>query len=244
MKATGSLLMITFLSSLVFAIPQKQGTDSALSEVLQLPIPNAVKVVRNNQQHLKDLAKLAFDSNEPMDRRWRAFGIFVQVRRGEAQPQIERALKAPEWYMRNLGLLAMEDISPQNSTETAMQLLGDRAMVVRSAAVQVLEKQVGRQEVRDALWEEMSQQRNYRKGASLWIRSQIAEILARDPVRSEQGQFARLLKESDQKIQLAALKGLEKISGQKIGKSTDSHAKKLDLWRAWAARLDSGSKVK
>jgi HEAT repeat protein len=221
-----------------------QKSDSGLSEVLQLPIPNALKVLRNQQQHLPELSKIAFDSNEEMDRRWRALSVLIQLRPSNIDSLIQRSLSAPEWYMRNLGLLGLQDISPRNALEAAIRLLSDRAMVVRSAAVQVLEKQVGRQEVRDSLWEEMRQQRNFRKGTSLWIRSQIAEILARDPVRSERAQFTALVQEQDQKIQQAAFLGLEKITGQRIGKATDSHSKKLEQWRIWAARQSTETKVR
>lgn len=243
MKKNFGFIFFFLLPLSSFAVPS-QKANSNLNEVLQLPIPNALKVLRNQQQHVPELSQIAFNPKEDMDRRWRAMSVLIQLRPSNVESLIERSLNAPEWYMRNVGLLGLQDMSPRNATEAAIRLLSDRAMVVRSAAVQVLEKQVGRQEVRDALWEEMKQERNFRRGSSLWIRSQIAEVLAQDPVRSERAQFTALIKESDKKIQSAAFNGLEKILGQRLGKPTDSHEKKLDQWRSWAARQPTDSKVK
>jgi len=237
MKAWITLFAILIgLSGLAVAATPRNDGALDISEIFRLPMPNALKVLRKQTQMIPELERLSFDPAQTMDRRWRAFGLVIQAKQTEALPLIDRALKAPEWYMRNLGLLGLEEVAPQRLTSVAMKMLSDRALVVRSAAVSVLQKQVGRTEVREALWKEIEEKRNFRKGASLWIRGQIAELLAEDPVRGERDGFLKILKESDRRMHIAAFTALEKITGQKVGKTADSHQKKLQLWRQWASQ--------
>ena len=167
-----SHILRTFALTFLIAIPGAQAAvdSSEMNDIFKLPMPNALKVLRRQAQLHPELERVSFDEKETMDRRWRAFGLLIQLRQGAALPLIERALVAPEWYMRNLGLLGIEEVASARVVPEALKLLSDRALVVRSSAVSVLRKQVGKNEVREALWGELHATRNFRKGSSLWIR--------------------------------------------------------------------------
>lgn len=222
------------LSLMLTAPSAFAAVDAEMNDLFKLPMPNALKVLRRQAQLHPELERVSFDEKETMDRRWRAFGLLIQLRQAAALPLIERALVAPEWYMRNLGLLGIEEVASARVVPEALKLLSDRALVVRSSAVSVLRKQVGKNEVREALWEELHATRNFRKGSSLWIRGQIVTLLAEDPVRGEKDRFIKILSDGDARLHVPTFAALEKITGQKVGKGTESPAKRLQLWKAWA----------
>lgn len=136
--------------------------------------------------------------------------------------------------MRNAALVAATDVNPRKAKEMAVDLLNDKALVVRSAAVSVLSAKLD-DDGREALWEQLENKKNYRKKQGLFIRSQILQILAKDPLKKELPLFVRHLRSNDQRLHPSAIVALEKVTSQKMGTTKDSLDQKRSLWVKWAA---------
>jgi hypothetical protein len=111
--------------------------------------------------------------------------------------------------------------------------------VVRSAAVDVLQK-ASHPEVRDLLWEELAEKRNFRNQESLWIRSQIVEALAQKPSDFELRQFSKLLTDKDMRVQSAAVGGMEKLTGVRLGENKMPREKIVSLWQDYIRKEKVG----
>ena len=131
--------------------------------------------------------------------------------------------------MRNAALVALKEVNPAQSQKLAQKLLKDKALVVRSAAVTVLEANIT-PEVRDLLWDELNQSYNFKGSQSLWIRHQIVEVLAKKPMHRELKIFADLLSDKDARVHVPAVAGLEKLTGVQLG---ESKMKQNELVGAW-----------
>lgn len=137
--------------------------------------------------------------------------------------------------MRNAALVALAEFNNNEAQKLAKSLLKDKALVVRSAAVEVLQANP-RPEVRDLLWEEMSEKHNFRNKESLWIRAQIVEALAQKPSDHELKLFTKLIEDRDERVQSAAVTGLEKLTGVSLGESKMSRQKLIGLWQNYVRR--------
>ena len=142
--------------------------------------------------------------------------------------------------MRNAALLTLEKYYPQKAQAAAQTLLTDKALVVRSAAVQVLGQQLD-QKNRDLFWEQMNSPQNFRRKQSLWIRGQMLSLLAEKPEGREAGLFVKALKDQDMKIQASAVSALEKLTQKTLGDSKMAVAEKRELWIQWAKARPAGT---
>lgn len=165
----------------------------------------------------QDLRSKAFSDQEEMAVRWNSFMQMVKTRKAESIPDVKKALKSNQWFMRNAGLIALDSISPELAYEEAKKQLEDPALVVRSAAVDILAKHKNQKkvsEVRELLWKELHAKRNKVKSQSLWIRPQIGQYLAQNPLPSEKEKFLGLAEEKDSEVKAYAEKALEKLQSE------------------------------
>jgi len=207
-----------------------------IDELLSLPAENRREIAKSRgQEILPQLEAKAFAKDEDYGTRWKALILSAQIQGPKAEKTLKKAVNAPEWYMRNAALLAYQDVLPQSSRFVARNLLADKALVVRSAAVNVLAQKTSAEE-RELLWEEMTSKRNFRKKQSLFIRGQILTALAQAPVERELPLFVGCLKENDTSLHSPAILALEKITAKSLGKKNDSIDKKRELWLKWAKR--------
>lgn len=229
-----------FLSSLVFvgftssafaapAVSSSKALSSAL-EVLNLPMENRKMLVQQKGETLyPGFMQVAFSDKYPMALRWKALVSGAQSKGKGSTADLLKAGKSKEWYMRNAALVALSEVNPAQGERLALELVQDKALVVRSAAVDVLQKNVTA-DVRDLLWRELEKSYNYKSKQSLWIRSQIVGALATKPQNGEAKTFAKLLSDSDQRVHLPAVRGLERLTGVKLG---DEKTKLNDLAGMW-----------
>lgn len=222
------LLMVQLCALTAFAAP------SAVMDVLQLPPENRRMLLKQpgGDEIFKKLSQIAFADDQSMTMRWRALVSLADMTSEKALPLLKKAAASDKWFMRNAALVAMEQSHPLQAEVWARKLLKDKALVVRSAAVQTLQK-FGSEENRDLLWAEMDEKYNFRKDTSLWIRSQIVEGLGQKPESHEMKIFARLLKDKDSRVGVAAVHGLERITGVKLNENPVSDAKKISLWQSY-----------
>jgi hypothetical protein len=196
------IFLVTFLlaGSVFAAIPQKQSGDFA----------SQIAIAQNPRT--------------PMSARWQALIAAAEVAKYDQIEEIKAFAKNKDWYMRNASLVALEKININHAMEEAQTLLQDKALVVRSAAVDVLSHRYTR-ENRDLLAMELAKPYNFSRKQSLWIRPKIFNIMAARATGDERLFFARYLFDTDDKITHAAVATLERI--------TETHLNDKNQLNAW-----------
>jgi hypothetical protein len=181
------------------------------------------------------LARTAFDKNESLLERWRAVTTMGRLDPLRFRPDLDKALNSPEWFMRNAALIALQTDERARAVAWSIRALEDNALVVRTQAVRNL-IELNAREAEPVLWQEVSAKRNFRGKESLWIRTHIAEALARFATEGRTRYFHKLLQDNDERLHKWAIMGLETSTGMKLsaGKEpTEIHRQK------WLARLGS-----
>lgn len=225
----------TFLVSAFFLTGTVAPAFASTMDILSLPGANRRMVIRDQgSRNYQDYLKVAFDSAQPMSMRWRALMSAADAKGKESTSDILIAANSKDWFMRNAALVALAEINPAESTKLAQKLLKDKALVVRSAAVEVLAKDVS-SESRELLWKELEQEYNYKNAQSLWIRYQIVTVLAKKPQDKELKTFAKLLTDADIRVQMPAVKGLEKLTGVVLGEGKEK-VSTVSLWQDYIAK--------
>lgn len=224
--------MIGFSAKSLAAVskPLSNNLISAV-ELLKLPTENRRNAIAGKGEKFYDsFIVIAFDEAQTMNVRWKALMAAAEARGEKATADLIKAGNDSQWYMRNAALIALSEVNPSQGQKLAQKLIKDKALVVRSAAVEVLDKNAT-SEVRDLLWDELNQNYNFKGMQSLWIRHQIVEVLAKKPQDHELKIFADLLSDKDPRVQWPAVSGLEKLTGTKLGLSTTKQPELIGLWK-------------
>lgn len=228
-----SYVLVAGLSSSAFAAPSRPSSSPLTSamEVLKLPGENRRMVAQSQgEKYYSSFIALAFNEKQPMSVRWRALMAAAEARGEKSTADLLKAANNKEWYMRNAALVALSEVNPAQGEKLAQKLIKDKALVVRSAAVDVLEKSTSA-DVRDLLWEELNQRYNFKNAQSLWIRHQIVEVLAKKPLDRETKIFAGLLSDKDDRLHIPAVRGLEKLTGVKLGEGAITKSALVGMWK-------------
>lgn len=232
---TATLALIPALS-VQAAIPAKTNLRPKVMEILNLPPENRTQaLLATTEDMYKEFITVAFAEDQSMRLRWRALMMAAEGRREKSTPDLLKAAVHKQWFMRNAALVALAEVNESEAQKLAKKLVKDKALVVRSAAVDVLQKSA-RPEVRDLLWEEMNQKYNFRNQESLWIRSQIVEVMAQKPANHELRLFNKFLNDKDARVQAASVGGMEKLTGVKLGDAKTSREKMVLLWQDYARK--------
>ena len=233
---TACLLSGFSMSAFAVGVQPSGVPSSSTMEVLKLPAENRRMVVSSKgDQFYKSFIDVAFSETQPMSMRWRALMAAAEARGVKATDDILKAGEHKQWFMRNAALVALLEVNPDQATKLAQKLLKDKALVVRSAAVGALEKNPSL-EVRDLLWDELNQSYNFKNQQSLWIRHQIVGALAQKPRDHEVKLFAKLLSDKDARVQLPAVRGLEKLTGVRLGEANSKPNSLVGLWKDYVKR--------
>ena len=180
----------------------------------------------------RDQIKIALDQQLPMSQRWTAvMKTFETASGGVETKQLEQFFAHKDWYIRNAALIAMERKSVPKAVEAAKKAVKDRALVVRSAAAEILIKSDQAESVR-ILIDELNQPYNFRGKQSLWIRSQVMNYLSTKFDSIERDFFVQLLFDKDSKVAYMAMDALEKKTGEVVDASDVK--KKLGAWQTRA----------
>lgn len=175
---------------------------------------NSHSAVMTQSQYLNHV-ELAFSEHRSMQERWSAL---MQVAQSEKSDRIEilnRAAVDKQWFMRSASLVALQNVQPNLALKTAEKLIQDKALMVRSASVEIMKNHMN-QLNRSLLWKELEQKYNFRGSQSLWIRAQIVELLAREPAPAELESFRKLVLDKDAEVQRLAAAVLMKMSDRKL----------------------------
>lgn len=185
-----------------------------------------------SQEIIPQLKDWAFDNQKDLSTRWKALVLAAKIGGGSVNQAIQSASKSSEWYMRSAALAASSFVSENDAFQLARKLIKDKALVVRSAAVDVIGTSDLIQD-RELLWKVINDPINKRKGQSLWIRPQALNILVNQPQRKEIPTLVKILKEEESEMRNIALKGLEKVSDFKFGNDDESFEDKRKRWLNW-----------
>ncbi len=230
------------LSLFLFLLPyQSLGAVSSTSlsaqEILTLPGENRLVVAKDHRVLLaQKLPEMAFNSTLSMQQRWKALTLHTQLEGAKALPLVEKAMKSPEWFMRNAALVSLKAIAPERAEKFAFELLEDKALVVRSAAVAHLPENLT-QAQREQLWDLMESKSNFRGKQSLWVRAEIFQKLVIKPQKREIALYVKALREKDQRFHGAALEALQQL-GPPVAKKSESLESQRKKWLQWASTAD------
>lgn len=222
------LICAFFSQILQAALPQKNNSSSLLHErslILDVIDKERRPLTSSRQKSLQpmlvDLFTIARTSSESLKTRWSALMLAVEIQPENALKELMPFVESKDWFMRNAALIAIESLDSKKGLEVARQLISDRALVVRSAAVEVLAKS-SKSEDRELLWKELAHERNYKGQNSLWIREQILTVLNAKPRPEEIKKFAQLLFDRDSKTQKRVLPTMEKLTTMRFGQTEKS----------------------
>lgn len=159
--------------------------------------------------------KIAQDTQKPLSARWQALLKSSELANYEQLQEIKKFTRSSDWYMRNAALVALEKIGIDHAVDEAKLLLKDKALVVRSAAVDVIAKRLTL-ENRQVLAQELNKSYNFKNSKSLWIRPKIFSIIAAKSNFDDRMFFAKYLFDHDENIQKIAVQKLEQFTEVKL----------------------------
>lgn len=148
---------------------------------------------------------IAFSKKENMQNRWAAIMKMAELQGKGSIQDLKTLAGQNEWFLRNSALIALNKISSKEASVLAKKLLSDKALVVRSMAVEILKENLSK-EIRELFWAELEKPYNYHGKKSLWVRKQIFSILAQSPQLSEEINFSKYLNDSDREVTQVAYK--------------------------------------
>jgi HEAT repeat protein len=199
---------------------------------LRLPYENRIEALKEQgAPALDNLKKIAANTKEPLNNRWKALIAFGELSGSKAEPVVKNYFKSKDWYMRAAALHAMRFGDRAVALKWCSQMLSDPALMVRTSAVQVIDKMGGR-ELTSLLWEKLYSSENYHRGKSLWIRRNILEILAKNTQAADTNRYLRILNQEDESLHPIVVKALTSITG--IARDVRKYPTLDDQKQAWA----------
>jgi HEAT repeat protein len=226
-----SICVIFFVPALFAAIPKQ--SSLSIEEVLTMPEQNRfILAQKKTDEYYPKLIQISKSPQQTLAMRWKALTLAAYLKKAKALPELQTALKSQEWFMRNAALIAIQSFDPIQAKNAAKELISDKALVVRSAAVDVLSKDLD-PKTRELLWSELNASYNFKRKQSLWVRDQIISTLAIQPERNEIAKFNKILFQEDSANQTHALAALENLTNQKFGKKNASLKERKNLWNKW-----------
>jgi HEAT repeat protein len=210
----------------------KKADLGATREALALSMGSRIEALRaQGPQGYRNLLAIMFDDRASMQARWKATTAVGRLGAQLSEPELERAYRRKEWFMRSAALVAMRNVNKERALSWAHALLSDRALVVRAAAVDAIDEIRSPASV-PLLWKRLYSSDNYNQGDSLWIRRRIAEALARLEGPGSEAKFMKLLRDKDSSLHASAIDALERISQRTLGQPGAPVAEKRALWLA------------
>jgi HEAT repeat protein len=206
--------------------------ENTVVEILSLPLTERLSRLRAETGVRDILVSLSFNKQNSVDIRWRALTALGNLSPKSFRWEIEAALKSREWFMRSAGLLAVMHDERERAISWSEKALKDPSLVVRTQGVKNL-IQLEAQQTRENIWQNIYAQDNLRP-QSLWVRSYMAEALAKWARPGDQKRMLKLMMDRDPNVQRWAVLGLERATGIKLSGPSDSLAVQR---RKWFARL-------
>ncbi|MCC2679132.1 MAG: hypothetical protein K0R29_1708 [Pseudobdellovibrio sp.] len=179
-------------------------------------------------ENFSDYMKIVKNEKATMNVRWRALMQSTELAKDSDVDEIRSFVESKEWYLRNAALVALKKVDPARAEIEAVKLLSDKALVVRSAAVEIVAQNMNENN-KKVLIQEVDKGYNFNKASSLWIRRQILEKVARVATDKDQNVFVKNLFDPDKKISELCANTLERLTGKKMARK-----KFVENWRQYA----------
>jgi HEAT repeat protein len=216
MKTTLISLTLLLLVSPSWSAPMPTEDFDGVRMALQLPLPNRLKALAmQGPKTFERLQELAQAKSESLETRWRAITAMGRIEPVRAKPFLEAAMQSPDWSMRNAALVVIQYGERTWAVEWAKKLLDDDALVVRTAAVEAIDK-MNAIELEDSLWQKLYSKENFKNGKSLWIRKHIARTLTRFARPGQERSFKQILTDEDTTLHSAAIEALTKLTSRQL----------------------------
>ena len=162
-----------------------------------------------------------------MQDRWQALMNATNHATGDDFIKITEFIQSSDWYMRNASLIALDKSGNDVVYEQAKKLITDRALVVRSAAAEILSR-LNNDDIKKIFSVELDKNYNFKGKNSLWIRNQMMNYLVKHAETTEKDFFVKYLNDQDIEIANLSTQALEKITDIRFS-GTD----KKDIVRQW-----------
>ena len=200
---------------------------------LGLPLENRLSALKGEgTSGYKNLIALMNDDTAPMEARWRAVTAMGRLGGKLSLPELKQALHSKVWYLRNAALVSSVQIDHDQALTWAKELISDKALVVRSAAVDVM-TDLKDSRSKSILWQKLNSKENFRGKQSLWIRRKIVESLAVIEEKGSEQKFGMILADKDETLYPPAIKALERITEQQLGKYDEAPKARRLQWIAY-----------
>lgn len=183
----------------------------------------------SNLEYYNNLKATAFSKTASLNERWSAL---QEMGRGDFEwfkKDLEKALQAKEWFVRNAALIAIQSGKKEFVKKWSERLLFDKALVVRTQAIKNL-LEIGSNDSSEEIFKALNHKINFRGNYSLWVRPYLAQALALHPPKNWKHVYQSMLNDRDEKVQTWAIIGLEKKSGLKLGRAEDSLETRRQKW--------------
>lgn len=223
------LLYLIFSTTVVnAAIPQSklktEKYENALT-ALKLPYRNRIQAL-SDIKSFSELKRISANKKMSLQARWRAILALGEIYPQESLPVLEKFMKSREWFVRNSSILAMAKASRERGLFWAEKMLFDKALVVRTAAVKVIDDLDGIS-LSPVLWQQLNSSLNYKNGQSLWVRRYMVRTLGKFAHKGQAVKFAHLLNDKDPRVHLETIKVLQSLTGKNFEAKKSIKAKRL-----------------
>lgn len=200
--------------------------QSAMSSVV-----HAAVATGNGPEATTFIAEYKTAKNEalPMKQRWAALQKATTLASGDEFLKVVAFGDSKDWFMRNASLVALEKSGSDMVYDQAKKLITDKALVVRSAAADILMR-LNNDAVKRIFSAELEKKYNFNGKSSLWIRRQMMTHLVKNSTASERDFYVRYLYDQDIEIAAISTHALEKIT-----KIRFTAANNKDLVKQWQA---------
>jgi len=249
-----AFIAVFLMPSMAFsAIPKSDSPKSNLRELpksksiemtmtaLRLPTEQRLEAIKlRGDESLENLIQIATKDQFSLSLRWKAVTAIGRVFPLRSKKILYGMTSSKEWYLRNAALIALQAAYAPLALKAALRLVRDKALVVRTAAVKIIEDLGSRRQAR-VLWGEINSPKNFRKGKSLWIRSHIMRAIAKTAGAGDELKLSQFIQDKDPQVQLWALYGLEKASGTKAQNKGLSFKQRKQKWISWSRKKQRDS---
>ena len=147
----------------------------------------------------------------PMSQRWAALQKASVQASGDEFFKVMAFGDDKDWFMRNASLVALDKSGSDMVYDQAKKLVTDKALVVRSAAADILMR-LNNDSVKKIFAAELEKKYNFNGRSSLWIRKQMMTHLIKNPSATERDFYVRYLNDQDPEIAVLSTRALEKIT--------------------------------
>lgn len=163
----------------------------------------------------------------PMSQRWAALQKASLLAQGDEFAKVIAFGDSKDWFMRNASLVALDKSGSDVVYDQAKKLITDNALVVRSAAADILMR-LNNDAVKKIFSAELEKKYNFNGKSSLWIRKQMMNHLVKNATASERDFYVRYLYDQDLEIAALSTQALESITQIRFVAQN-----KIDLVNQW-----------